>query len=68
MAEFLWLQCNSFYQQKAFVLPEGTAEIEKRDYTKALKNDVKGLRIAVPKEFFGDGINKEVKEIKKLKI
>ncbi len=40
-----------------------SAEIEKRDYTKALKNDVKGLRIAVPKEFFGDGINKEVKEI-----
>ena len=36
---------------------------EKKDYTKALKNDVKGLRIAVPKEFFGDGINKEVKEI-----
>lgn len=35
---------------------------EKKDYTKALKNDVKGLKIAVPKEFFGDGINKEVKE------
>lgn len=35
---------------------------EKKDYTKALKNDVKGLKIAVPKEFFGDGINKEVKQ------
>lgn len=32
------------------------------DYTKALKNDVKGLKIAVPKEFFGEGINEEVKE------
>ena len=33
----------------------------KVDYTKALKNDVKGLKIAVPKEFFGEGINEEVK-------
>ena len=33
----------------------------KIDYTKALKNDVKGLKIAVPKEFFGEGINEEVK-------
>jgi len=33
----------------------------KVDYTAALKNDVKGLRIAVPKEFFGEGINEEVK-------
>ena len=34
----------------------------KVDYTKALKNDVKGLKIGVPKEFFGEGINEEVKE------
>ena len=37
-------------------------DIEKKDYTKALKNDVKGLKIGVPKEFFGEGINSEVKE------
>ena len=37
-------------------------EIEKKDYTKALKNDVKGLKIGVPKEFFGEGINEEVKK------
>ena len=36
-------------------------DLEKKDYTKCLKNDVKGLRIAVPKEFFGEGINPEVK-------
>ncbi|MBR1803032.1 MAG: Asp-tRNA(Asn)/Glu-tRNA(Gln) amidotransferase subunit GatA [Clostridia bacterium] len=36
--------------------------IEKKDYTKALKNDVKGLKIGVPQEFFGEGINKEVKQ------
>lgn len=35
---------------------------EKIDYTKSLKNDVKGMKIGVPKEFFGDGINNEVKE------
>ena len=34
---------------------------EKIDYTKCLKNDVKGLKIGVPKEFFGEGINEEVK-------
>lgn len=35
---------------------------EKVDYVQALKNDVKGLKIGVPKEFFGEGINEEVKE------
>ena len=34
---------------------------KKIDYTKCLKNDVKGLKIGVPKEFFGEGINEEVK-------
>ncbi len=38
-----------------------SADIERKDYTKCLKNDVKGLKIAVPKEFFGEGINLEVK-------
>ena len=38
-----------------------SANIEKKDYTKALKNDVKGLKIGVPKEFLGEGINAEVK-------
>ncbi len=33
----------------------------KVDYCKALKNDVKGLKIGVPVEFFGEGINEEVK-------
>ena len=36
---------------------------DKIDYTKNLKDGVKGLKIAVPKEFFGEGINEEVKEI-----
>ena len=39
-----------------------SSNIEKKDYTKALKNDVKGLKIGIPKEFYGEGINEEVKE------
>ena len=39
-----------------------SATVEGKDYTKCLKNDVKGLKIAVPKEFFGEGINEEVKD------
>ena len=35
---------------------------EKIDYTKNLKNSIKGMKIGVPKEFFGEGINPEVKE------
>lgn len=36
-------------------------KVEKKDYTSSLKNDVKGLKIGVPKEYFGEGINPEVK-------
>lgn len=39
-----------------------SADLEKKDYLKALIGDVKGLKIGVPKEFFGEGINEEVKE------
>lgn len=38
-----------------------SANIEVKDYTKALINDVKGLKIGVPKEYFAEGINEEVK-------
>ena len=39
-----------------------SADMSKKDYTKNLKNDIKGKKIGVPKEFFGEGINAEVKE------
>ena len=39
-----------------------SVDIGEKDYTKSLKNDVKGLKIGVPKEYFGEGINSEVKE------
>lgn len=32
------------------------------DFTTALVNDVKGMRIGIPKDYFGDGLDKEVKE------
>lgn len=43
--------------------PKDTTSVQmpKKDYTKALKNDVKGLKIGIPKEYFGEGINPEVK-------
>ena len=35
---------------------------DRPDYTKALINDVKNLKIGVPKEFFGEGLNPEVRK------
>lgn len=32
------------------------------DFTKALVDDVKGMRIGIPKDYFGEGLNQEVKE------
>ena len=39
-----------------------SAKLEKKDYTKALVSDVKGLRIGIPKEYFEEGVNQEVKD------
>ena len=36
-------------------------DVEVPDFTKALRTDVKGLRIGLPKEYFGEGIDPEVK-------
>lgn len=35
---------------------------EQYDFTSALKNDVKGMKIGIPKDYFGDGLDGEVKE------
>ncbi len=35
---------------------------EKKEYQKSLIKDIKGLKIALPKEFIGEGINEEVKK------
>jgi len=39
-----------------------SVDVGKKDYTKSLNQDIKGLKIGVPKEFFGEGINQEVKD------
>ena len=39
-----------------------SVDIPKKDYVKALTGNIKGLKIGVPKEFFGEGINEEVKK------
>ncbi len=38
-----------------------SVDVGLKDYTKSLQKDIKGLKIGVPKEFFGEGINPEVK-------
>ena len=36
--------------------------IPKEDYTKALINDVKGMKIGIPNDYVGEGINEDVKK------
>lgn len=38
-----------------------SADYKFEDFTKSLINDVKGLKIGLPKEYFGDGIDESVK-------
>ena len=38
-----------------------SANLEPKDYTKALQKDIKGLKVGIPKEFYGEGTNPEVK-------
>ncbi|MFD1850759.1 Asp-tRNA(Asn)/Glu-tRNA(Gln) amidotransferase subunit GatA [Oceanobacillus bengalensis] len=39
-----------------------SANVDVPKYTQSLTNDVKGLKIAVPKEYLAEGVNPEVKE------
>ncbi|MFC1516971.1 Asp-tRNA(Asn)/Glu-tRNA(Gln) amidotransferase subunit GatA [Candidatus Margulisiibacteriota bacterium] len=45
--------------------PKDSTSVNKEvpDYTKALKKDIKGLKIAVPKELMGEGIDANVKKV-----
>ena len=38
-----------------------SVNVGEKDYTSSLVNDVKGMRIGIPKEYLGEGINEEVK-------
>lgn len=51
------LNIISGYDQK----DSTSSNIEKKDYKQGLENGVKGLKIGIPKQYFGDGINEEVK-------
>jgi len=43
---------------------DGTSvDIRVDDYTKSLGDDLRGLRVGVPKEFFGEGVEEEVAKI-----
>ena len=37
-------------------------DVGEKDYTKSLVNDVKGMRIGIPKEYIGEGVNEEVRD------
>ena len=39
-----------------------SVDTTKKDYTKSLVNNVKGMKIGIPKEYIGEGINEEVKK------
>ncbi|MDR3542464.1 MAG: Asp-tRNA(Asn)/Glu-tRNA(Gln) amidotransferase subunit GatA [Desulfosporosinus sp.] len=41
-------------------LDSTSVQYEKPDYTKFLVNDIKGLKIGIPQEYFGEGIDPEV--------
>ncbi|SDX97234.1 aspartyl-tRNA(Asn)/glutamyl-tRNA(Gln) amidotransferase subunit A [Evansella caseinilytica] len=42
-------------------LDSTSANVEVPDYTAGLTGDIKGLKIAVPKEYLGEGVNAEVR-------
>ena len=39
-----------------------SSNLPKKDYSKAIKKEVTGLKIGIPKEYLGEGINEEVKQ------
>lgn len=45
-----------------------SAQIPEKDYTKNLKRGIKGLKIGVAKEYFGQGLDREVREVVKTAI
>ncbi len=40
-----------------------SVDIQRPDYTRALINDIKGVKIGIPEEYFVEGMDKEVKKI-----
>ena len=44
-------------------LDSTSVNLDVPDYTKSLVNDLRGLKIAIPKEYFVEGMDKEVKQV-----
>ncbi|MCX7951102.1 MAG: Asp-tRNA(Asn)/Glu-tRNA(Gln) amidotransferase subunit GatA [Clostridiales bacterium] len=40
-----------------------SAKVEVEDYTKYLNQDIKGMKIGIPKEYFAEGLNPEIRGI-----
>lgn len=52
------LEAVSSYDKK----DSTSIEREEYDFTQALVDDVKGMKIGIPKDYFGDGLDQEVRE------
>jgi len=54
-----------FFKQRLvrMIFDSTTPNVEVPDYTSFLKKGVKGLKIGLPKEYFGEGIEKETADV-----
>jgi len=57
--------CALFLSVMAGYDPRDATSVEapSQDYTSFLRNDIQGLKVGVPREFFGEGTSEEVKKI-----
>ena len=56
--------CATILEAIASHDPKDSTSVEREDYdfTSALVDDVKGMKIGIPKDYFGEGLDPEVKE------
>lgn len=56
--------CATIMEAIASHDPKDSTSVERRDtdFTSALKDDVKGMKIGIPKDYFGEGLDADVKE------
>ena len=56
--------CATILEVIASYDPKDSTSVKREDYdfTKALVDDVKGMKIGLPKDYFGEGLDPEVKE------
>ena len=56
--------CATILETIASYDPKDSTSVQREDvkFTEALVDDVRGLKIGIPKDYFGEGLNEEVKE------